>query len=56
VTGQIAVAEAKRGHQEGRHSDEPSLLSALEEKRGAAETAVARAVIDWARGRMPRFA
>lgn len=53
VIGQTAEAETRKavGASQKNKWDEPSLLQALGERNNAGSAAVARAIIDWARGR-----
>lgn len=55
VIGQTAAAETRKGSREKRQWDEASFLRELESKRGPAEARAARALIEWARGQLPRF-
>jgi hypothetical protein len=55
VIGQTAVAEARKGSREKRQWDEVSFLAELTGKGGPGEARVARELIEWARGELPRF-
>jgi hypothetical protein len=57
VIGETAAAETRKRSAtgSGRRWDERSFFAALEERRGAEETRVARAIEAWASKQMPRF-
>jgi hypothetical protein len=57
VIGETAAAETRKRSAagSGRRWDERSFFAALEERRGAEETRVARAIEEWASKQMPRF-
>jgi hypothetical protein len=55
VIGQTAATETRKTRSEPRRWDEASFFSELEARRGAAEAAVARELLEWARVQLPRF-
>jgi hypothetical protein len=54
VVGQTAASETRKARV-GRQWDEASFFAELEQRRGAAEAAVARDLLEWAKKQMPRF-
>ncbi len=55
VIGLTAASETRKGRRDQRQWDEASFFTELEAKRGSAEAAVARELLEWARIHMPRF-
>jgi hypothetical protein len=55
IIGQTAATETRKAQGEKRRWDEASFFSELEARRGAAEAAVARELLEWARQQLMRF-